>query len=458
MAGDLLIIGGGPGGYTAAIRAAQLGARVTVIEEDKVGGTCLKKGCIPTKTLYKNAQVLYCMSRTGEFGIELSGYSLNMPKMQEQKQKIVAQLVGGIEKLLKSYRVELVTGRASFKDANTIVVNNSSGEKEFTAKNILIATGSVPAKPPISGLDLPGVMTSEEILETEKIPKTMAIIGGGVIGVEIAGIFSAMGSIVTVLELLPTILPTFEGEIVKRLTMGLKRRGIRIETGINVEEIKKKDTYLHILAQRNNEKMELDVETVLVSTGRKPNLTGFNLDAIGVIYDRKGIRVDGNYMTSVPGIYAIGDVIGGQMLAHLAAEEGKAAVENMMGLKGHVNYKLVPACVFTFPEVAGVGMTEEQVREKGIPYLNSKFLFGANGKAVTMREGEGLVKVIAREDTKELLGVHIMGPHASDLIHEGALALEQRLTAAEVSRTIHAHPTLAESFLEAVMGLEKHNN
>ncbi len=451
MIRDLLVIGGGPGGYSAAIRAAQLGASVTLVEKERVGGTCLNKGCIPTKTFYKNAQVLHTLKNAGEFGIDVSGYSFDLAKMQEQKQKIITQLAVGVERLLQANKIELITGKASFDNTNTVSVDN--GEKRIKAKNILIATGSVPAEPPISGLELPGVMNSEEILEIEKLPQTVAIIGGGVIGIEFAGILNAMGVSVTVLELLPGILTGFDSEIVKRMTMGLKRKGIRLETEVKVEEIKRNGTQLCLLVKRDKEKIALDVETVLVSTGRKANLDGLNLNAVGVPCDKNGIIVNDEYMTVVPGIYAIGDVIGGQMLAHLAVEEGKAAVEKMMGYEKRVNYQVVPACVFAFPEMAGVGLTEEQVQEMGVPYLTSKFLFGANGKALTMREGEGLVKVIARKDTQELLGIHIMGPHASDLIHEGALAIEHNMTTGEFGKTIHAHPTLAEALLEAVEGL-----
>jgi len=455
MEKDLIVIGGGPGGYVAAIRAAQLGAEVVLVEEDKVGGTCLNRGCIPTKALYKNAQIIQTLKKSADFGIQLSGFELDMKKVQERKQEVVDRLCAGVGQLLKGNRVELLAGKGRLVDKSTVEVTDADGSTQLIqAKNILIATGSVPSKIPIDGLDLPGVITSTEALELNYAPKSMVIIGGGVVGIEFAGIFQSFGTEVTVVEYLPRILPPVDEEIVKRAAVYLRKKGIKIETGIKVKEITKSDEGLKVLAEGKGKDKEYLGEVVLVSAGRSINIEGLNLDQAGVSYDRGGIKVNSHFETSVPGIYAIGDVIGGQMLAHVASDEGKAAVEYILGQEGHINYDAVPSCVFAFPEIASVGLTEEEAKKRGISYLVSKFMFAANGKALTMGEGDGLVKVLAEEKTKKVLGVHILGPHASDLIHEGVLAVEHGLTAADIGRTIHAHPTLAETFHEAVLGID----
>lgn len=455
MEKDIVIIGGGPGGYTAAIRAAQLGAGVLLIEAENLGGTCLNKGCIPTKALYKNAQMINEFHTASEFGIKLEGFTIDICEMMQRKQRIVDRLKEGIAQLIKANSIEMVFGKASLVSGGKVKVADSQGnESIITAKNIIIATGSVPVKPPIPGIDLPGVMTSDEILSLDHIPDTLAIIGGGVIGIEFAGIFHALGSKVTVVEFLPGILANMEGEISKKSALSLKKKGISIETDTKVMQITGDKGSLSVLTEGKKGENVICADAVLVSTGRAPNVEGLGLELHGIKYDRKGIKVDEAYQTNVPGIYAVGDVIGGQMLAHVAAEEGTAAVENIMGSKGHVNYDAVPGCVFTFPEIAAVGLSEEDAKEKGIDYISSKFLFGANGKALTIGEEEGFVKVLAEAQTKRIIGVHIMGPHASDLIHEAVLAVEKKMTAEDISGVIHAHPTLSEAFMEAALGID----
>ncbi|MGI6065388.1 MAG: dihydrolipoyl dehydrogenase [Bacillota bacterium] len=458
MEKDLIVIGGGPGGYVAAIRAAQLGAKVVLIEEEKLGGTCLNRGCIPTKALFKNAQVINTIKSVDEFGINTGDFSFDMKRAQERKKDIVGQLRGGICQLLKANGVEYMQGRGRLIDGCSVEVVSTVGDKEtLDAKNILIATGSLPSMLPIPGMELPGVMTSNEVLELDRVPKSMVIIGGGVVGIEFAGIFHSFGTKVTVLEYLPRILPMMDEEIVKRFTMLFKRRGIKIETGIEVKEVCRGEEGLVVKALGKKGEAEYWGETVLVSAGRSINIDGLNLDEAGVKYNRKGILVDDKYRTSLPSVYAIGDVIGGQMLAHVASEEGIAAVENMLGnngsINGSINHDAVPSCVFSFPEIAAVGLTEQEAKKKNIPYLVSKFPFGANGKALTMGESDGLVKVLA-QDTGKIIGVHILGPHASDLIHEAALAVENGLTANDIGKTVHAHPTLGEAFLEAALGIK----
>ncbi len=452
---DIVIIGGGPGGYSAAIRAAQLGAQVLLVEAESLGGTCLNKGCIPTKALYKNAQMINELNDAAEFGIKLDGFTVDLAKIMQRKQKIVDRLKEGIAQLIILNSIEMIYGKASLVSKKTVKVTDSEeNEKEIKTKNIIIASGSVPAKLPIPGMEIPGVLTSDQILSIENIPDSLVIIGGGVVGIEFAGIFSALGSKVTVIEFLPRILANMDSEISKKLVLSLKKKGISIETDTKVMQISADDGLLHVITEGKKGEGSIQADTVLVSVGRAPRVEGFGLKTAGIEYDKKGIRVNEAFQTNVPGIYAIGDAIGGLMLAHVAAEEGIAAVDNIMGSKGHMNYDAVPGCVFTFPEVASVGLSEDEAKEKGIDYVSSKFLFGANGKALTLGEEEGFVKVLAEADTRRIIGVHIMGPHASDLIQEGVLAVGKKMTADSISGVIHAHPTLSEAIMEAVLGID----
>jgi dihydrolipoamide dehydrogenase len=416
MVKDLIVIGGGPGGYTAAIRGAQLGASIALVEENHLGGTCLNWGCIPTKVHHKHAQLMETLEKIEGFGINLDGYSIDFARMQKRKTAVVEQLREGIHRLLKANGVELIFGKAAFREPGLLkIVTRDGSSREERAQNVIIATGSLPASLPVPGVELPGVVFSNELLSAEKIPSDMVVIGGGVVGLELAGIFKALGSRVVILEYMPNILPGFDTDLTKRLAAGLRRKGIQIETEMIVREISPEEEGLQVLATGKKGDRKYFGEKVLVSTGRKINLQGLNLDEVGVLYDSKGIKVNARYETTVPGIYAVGDVIGGLMLAHVAAEEGIAAVENIMGLEGSLNYGAVPSCVFTFPEVAVVGITEDGAREQSLPYVASKFMFGANGKALTMGEGEGFVKTIAEAGSGRLLGTHIMGPRDKEL-------------------------------------------
>lgn len=463
---DIIVIGGGPGGYVAAIRAAQLGASVTIIEKDKLGGTCLNRGCIPTKALYREAEILNTLKRIDEFGISIDSFKIDVDKIQHRKQDITNQLVGGIEQLLKANGVELIRGTASLKDKNTVSIELQDGSKsEITGNNIIIAVGSKPSLPPIEGAGLPGIYTSEDILNFNDIPKSLAVIGGGVVGMELACIFNAMGTKVTVLEFLPSILAQLDSDIVKRLTPALKKKGMDINTSTKVSKIEKTDLGFSILCEGKKGEIKIEAEKVLIAAGRLPVTEGLNLEGIGVDFDRKGIKVDSNYETSVKGIYAIGDVNGEAMLAHAASHQGVKAAEYIMGKECLQHNSVVPGCIFVFPEIASVGITEDEAKAKGIPYKTSKFMFGANGKALALGEGEGFIKVISTSSStpeveqqitstpEVVIGVHIMGPHASDLIHEGALAITNKLTTLDIKNTIHAHPTLSEAFYEAILGL-----
>ncbi len=348
-------------------------------------------------------------------------------------------------------------GKASFIDKNTVEYVSGEGAKStISAKKIIIATGSKASKLPIEGIDLPNVITSNEALNLDYIPNDIVIIGGGVIGIEFAGIFASFGANVTVVEYAPRILPMLDEEMVKRLAIYLKKKNIKINASTAVKKIEQTDNNkLKLIADNNGKLIEYNADLVLMATGRSINIDGLGIEKTGIEYDSKGIKVNNIFESSVSNIYAIGDVIGGQMLAHLASDEGKVAVENMHGINSSVNYDCVPACVFTFPELSSVGLTEEEAKNRKIDYSVGKFNFAANCKAQTISEGDGLIKVLADSETKKLIGVHILGPSASDLIHEAALAIQNGLTVDDIKETIHAHPTLSEAFQEASLAVSE---
>ncbi len=453
---SLIIIGGGPGGYVAAIRAAQLGAHVTVIEKDKIGGTCLNRGCIPTKALYKNAEALNSLQSMNDFGVELSGYSFDMTKVQYRKNDIVNKMRAGTEHLLKGNKIQIIKGEAKFLNCNTLEVISEDGDVTTkSADRIIIATGSIPSDMPEPGMDLSRVISSDEALELNYIPKSMVIYGGGVAGVEFACIFASFGTEVTIIKYRPRLIRSLDEDLSKRLGVFLRKKKINFDIGIKIKEVVETDNGLKIITDTDKGIKEYSCELLLNAAGRSPDIAGLNLEAAGVYYDKNGIQVNDKYETTAHGIYAIGDVIGGQMLAHVASEEGKVCVERIYGLSTSVNYEAIPSCVFSFPEVAAVGMTEEQAKEKGIDYLVGKSIFAANGKAMTLGETDGFIKIIADGLTHRILGVHIIGPHASDLIAEGTLAIQHGMTIEQIGETIHAHPTLAEAFLEAIMDAKR---
>lgn len=452
----IAIIGAGPGGYVAAIRAAQLGADVTLIENVRVGGTCLNRGCIPTKTYFTNAKILSDMRRANEFGIEVDGFRMNGKALLKRKEEVVENIVGGVEKLISSYKnIELIDGKARFENANTLKVTLKNGEEKIvTADEIIIATGSSAQMTETKGVDLEGVITSDELLELDEIPETLIVVGGGVIGLEFASIYKELGS--NVILLASRILKDGDKEIAKRLTPTLKKQGIEVYVDIRAKEILREDGKLKVIAKYKEKDEEITVEGnyVLIASGRAPNVNGLNLEDVGIEYSPKGIKVDENFETTVPHVYAIGDVNSkGIQLAHVASAQGEYVVERILGENPDINLDVYPSCVFTMTEVAQVGFTEEKLKEMGREYKVSKFMFSANGKAVTLGEAEGIVKIIASPDDM-ILGVHILGPHANDLIHEGALAIANKLDAKAIARTIHAHPTLSEAFSEATLGLD----
>jgi dihydrolipoyl dehydrogenase len=451
------IIGAGPGGYVAAIRAAQLDAKVYLIENREVGGTCLNRGCIPTKTYFKNAEVMNSFKRAEEFGIEVDNYRMDGKKLLERKNKIVNTLVSGIEQLISSYEnIEFIPGKASLKDKNTLSIELlAGGNKEINVDNIIIATGSNPQMTETKGVDLEGVITSDDLLELEEIPKDLVVVGGGVIGLEFASIYQELGSNVTLLA--SRILKDMDKEISRRLPMFFKKQGMNVFTDIRAKEITKEGDKLKVIAKYKKKDKEIEVlgDKVLIAAGRAPLVEGLNLEDLGIDFNDKGIHTNKDLETSIEGIYAIGDVnSNGIQLAHVASSQGVFVVEKIMGLNPDVNLEVWPNCVFTMPEVATVGLTESELKEKDMEYKSSKFLFAANGKALSLGETDGFIKVFASKDDNKLLGVTIIGPHANDLIHEGALAISNDLDIDYIARTIHAHPTLSETFIEAIHGLE----
>jgi len=451
---DVVIIGGGPGGYVAAIKAAHLGLKAVLVEKDKLGGVCLNKGCIPTKALVSIAELLNHLQRAEEFGIQVKDYSFDFPAIMKRKDLITRRLSSGVEQLMKANQVRIVRGEGQIVEPGTVEVLDAEREKEvIKTKNVIIATGSSVMKLPLPGIDSEGVITSDEALSLSELPSRMLIIGGGVVGIEFAGIFKALGVEVTVVEMLPRILLPIDEEIARRLTQLLKRKGIEILTDCKVKEIKKNNQNLEVLVSTSDGEKKLETEKVLLAAGRVPELGNIDVQGLGIELDGKAIKVDEKMRTNIPGIYAVGDVVGKIMLAHVASREGIVAVENISGKEVLMDYKVVPNCVFSTPEVASVGLTEEEAKKENNNIKISKFPFMANGKALGMGETEGMVKIIADGDTLELLGVHILGVHASDLIAEGTLALSMEATAFEIVNTIHAHPTLAEAIAEAADGI-----
>lgn len=457
MSKNLIVIGGGPGGYTAAIRGAQLGANVTLIEKDLVGGTCLNRGCIPTKTLYRSAEILSHFKHASDFAIKTpEGACIDPAALKARCDQVSTQLREGIEQLIRANAITYLNGSATLTSATTVSVKlDLQEDTTLEADTIIIATGSVPTVLPIPGADLDGVITSDELLQMNTLPKSMAIVGGGVIGVEFATIYNAFGTEIQVVEVFPNLLNTLDSDIAKRFTASVKRRGITPHTAVMVERIERSDNG-ELTVHMNGKKgaLSIQAEKVLLATGRKPYTEGLGLNEVGIAHTPKGIAVNEAYQTNISNIYAIGDVTGGIMLAHWAAHQGITAVEHALDAHPHLDKPAIPGCIFTFPEIATVGLTEDEAK---LAFDNqqqtSKFMFGANGKALSLGETEGFVKVVA-DPHGVIVGLHIMGPHASDLVHEGVIAIEKKMTAAEFKPLVHAHPTLSESVYEAIMGLD----
>lgn len=441
---DIVVIGGGPGGYVAAIRAAQLGMDVMLVERDRLGGTCLNKGCIPTKAYYKNAQLLGEMQRLEEFNLSPVSTDFDMAGAHARMRRISEQLVGGVEKLMEANGIQWRAGEGVLTDAHHVQI----GEESIETKRVLLAMGSEPAWPPIEGLHLPGVVDSTGLLALTAAPKRLVVIGGGVIGMEFACIFRRFGAEVTVVEALPHILAGVDSDLIKRFAVMAKKQGITIRTDHRVQRIRRDEHGLCVEVTGKKGEQTLQADCVLVSVGRKPCHGGMDLQALGIACQHGAIVVDENYQTTLQDVYAIGDVIGGVMLAHVASEEGRVAVERMAGHTTEV--AAVPSCIFTFPEIACVGLDEQAAKENHCLGATGRFLFGANGKALTLGEAEGMVKVIAAPDHR-IIGVHIMGPHASDLILLATQWVQNGTTLEQAAEMVFPHPTLGETLHEAVL-------
>lgn len=436
----LIIIGSGPGGYRAAEHAARHGMSVTVIEADEVGGTCLNCGCIPTKTLAHNAAVIDSLNDADIYGLDNLNYSIDFSKTIERKQNVIAQLRGGIESIFESLGITLIRGNAILKDSRTVIVDNN----EYTADYIIIATGSHTKKLNVPGIEHENVITSTELLNTANIPKRLCIIGAGVIGMEFASIFNSFGSEVTVIEFMKEALPTIDSDIAKRLRQNMSKHGITFLMQSGVTQIEKAgDGHLIVCSEKKGKPQQTDADVVLVATGRAANTDNIGLDNIGIEYDRCGIKVDENFMTNIPGVYAIGDVNGRCMLAHAATFQGIHAVNNILGNKDNIDLQIMPAAIFTNPEAASVGLSEDECKKRGIEYKCKKGYYRSNGKSLAINNTEGVVKLLA-DSYGKIIGCHIYGPHASDMVQEISSLMCHGTTVSQLCDMVHIHPTLSE--------------
>ncbi len=461
----IIIIGAGPGGYETALLAAKRGVEVVLIESGPVGGTCLNEGCIPTKAFCKNAEVLDGLKEAEAFGVTGLSYGFDFKAVTVRKNAVVEQLRGGVEGLLGHKNITLVRGKASFKDAHTISVMSSeaspvmsseveTSHQEYSADYIIIATGSVSASLPIPGADLPGILTSREILDIEEVPRRLCVIGGGVIGLEFASIFRSFGSKVTVVEYCKDILPRFDTDLAKRLKQSLGKKVIEINTQAQVTSISENDGVYSVSFTRKGKEETVEADKVLMAVGRKANVDSLNLADVGIEFTPRGIVVNDVMQTNIPHIYAVGDINGRMMLAHAATFQGIVALDHIMGIENEIDLSVMPAAVFTSPEAASVGKTEDECKEAGIPVKCLKAFFRANGKAVTMGETDGFCKIVVAAETKEgedspyeagrVLGCHLYGPHASDIVQEACALITHKATLDEFQSIIHTHPTLTE--------------
>ena len=444
----MLIIGGGPAGYVAAIHAAHLGAKVALVEKGRLGGTCLNRGCIPTKALLRSIEVLVEARRANDFGIDVGNVKVNFRKIMARKSNIASQSVSGVEQLMKLNKISIYRGTGHILSPHLVKVNDD----QIATRKIIIATGSEPAPLPIPGAELPGVLSTDDILELKELPESLVIIGGSHIGVEFATIFKALGTKVTIVKRRPLRLEPVDEEIGRRFAQTLRVQGVEVKIGAAVKAIKREGAVLKVVWDTPEGEQGVEGQMVLMASGRRPYTGGVGLSELGVKMDGRAIVVNEQLETNINDIYAVGDVLGKRMLAHVASYEGEIAVENALGRFRQADYRAVPCCVFTQPEVASVGITETEAKDSGIPYKVSKFPFSASGRAIAMGHTAGMFKMICHAEDRTVLGVHIMGPHADDLIAEGALAVQMQATAEDIAHTLHAHPTLSEATREAAMG------
>ena len=454
-----VVIGGGPGGYVCAIRLAQLGLKTACIESrGSLGGTCLNIGCIPSKSLLNLSEEFHKVKDLSNKGIEVGQVKLNLPKMMKSKDKAVTVLTKGVEFLLKKNKVTYFKGTGSFKSKNEILIKDSENkETHVEADKIIIATGSLPVSLPGIKFDEKVIVSSTGALKLEQVPKKMVVVGGGYIGLEMGSVWSRLGTEVHVVEFLDHITPGMDKEISTEFMKILKKQKINFHLQHKVEQIKKNSTNATVSTlDKEGKKKDFDCDVVLVSVGRKPNTIGLNLDKVNIDLDKKNrIKTDKNFRTNQDNIYAIGDVIAGPMLAHKAEDEGIAVAENIAGQSGHVNYDTIPGVIYTTPEVASIGKTEEQLKELNIKYKIGKFSFMANSRAKAIDDAEGFVKILADEKTDKVLGAHLIGPHAGELIAEIGVAMEFGASSEDIARTCHAHPTFSEAVKEAALSVDK---
>lgn len=451
----IVVLGGGPGGYVAAIRAAQLGADVTIIEKNKLGGTCLNVGCIPTKVLLHTAEIIETLKDAKTLGIKVERATVNWKQLINRKEEVVNRLVGGIEELLLSNEIEIINGFGMFKSEKSIIILDGENKgKEIKFDNCILAVGSIPSTVPIPGIESEFVINSDEALSLDDIPKRLLIIGGGVIGIEFAEIYSSFGTEVTIVEMEDSILPAIDTEIVDIIREKLIRKQVKIYEKSRVLEINKLKSAI-VKIEKENDVLEIETDKILLAVGRKPALDSVGLEKIGIKTDLGRILVDLRMKTNIKGIYAIGDCTGGIMLAHVAMAEAIFAVETIMEMTPEIDFKTIPNAVYTKPEIASVGLNEQDAIKNGIKIKTGKFPLMANGKSFIMME-EGFIKIVADAETKEIVGVQIIGPRATDIIGEAALAIRLEATVDELITTIHAHPTISEAMMEAGLSVFEH--
>ena len=453
---DLIVIGAGPGGYVCAFREAQLGLKVALVDKRAtLGGTCLNVGCIPSKALLHSSEhVVWARQHAGEHGIKLGSVDVDLSVLLKRKDDVVTKLVGGVAQLAKARKITVFTGTASFVSANVIAVTGDAtpSSRQLTAKNIVLATGSAPVELPFMKFDGTTVVSSDQAIAFTSVPKKLVVVGGGAIGLELGSVWARLGSEVTVVEFLPKIIATYDDDIVRNFTRMLQKQGLRIEVGAKVTGFNKGV----LTAEREGRKLEFPADKVLVSVGRRPFTDGLALEKAGVQLDeKKRVKVDAHLLTTAPGVWAIGDVVAGPMLAHKAEEDGVAVAEWIAGKAGHVNWDLVPAVVYTSPEVASVGLGEDAAKAAGRAVNVGKFNFAANGRAIAAGATDGFVKIIADAKTDKILGAQILGHNAGELISEVVTHMEYGGSAEDLARTIHAHPTMSEAVKEAGLAVSK---
>jgi dihydrolipoamide dehydrogenase len=456
---DLVVIGAGPGGYVCAIRAAQLGMKVALVEKrTTLGGTCLNVGCIPSKALLESSEVFEeTMNHTADHGVVVGDVGLDLEGMMARKDRIVGELTGGVATLMKKNKIEVIAGRGELASADKVVVHGDDGITELGAKHVCLAMGSTVIDLPFLPIDGDRVVSSTEALSFDSVPNHLVVIGAGAVGLELGSVWRRLGARVTVIEMLPTITPFADQQMSKALERALSDQGveIRLDTRLTAAKILKTKVKLSVEHTKSGSET-IECDRVLVAVGRRPMTSGAGLEEAGVTLDDAGrVEVDDHLQTNLTNVYAIGDIVRGPMLAHKAEDEGVAVAEHIAGMPGHVNYDVIPNVVYTDPELAMVGRTEAELKEAGVPYNTGRFMFRANGRAKSLGNELGMVKILANKETDEILGVHMVGPRVSELIAEAAMAMEMRASAEDLARTCHAHPTLAEVVKEAALAVDK---